>query len=264
MAPPPAKKAKTTPTQISGDSLEEDFVLEDDFAPLSDDERDEGEAVASPDAAAAAELHDDSDDVHRPLPASDDEEGEAGAATTSKEKKRKAGASEGGAGEGQPASKKKGKDKKVKDNSKVKEKKQLRVELDIAQAEGMGLLPPAPLADRLAEKQKKALPKVSEMELDDIRLPGELRGLLRFPPIRAELISLRRAESYLVDTSATTSRSNLEAFIRASFPTLPTTLAKPPKKEGSPRLLVLAGAALRVADLCRYVCARASSPILVS
>ena len=71
---------------------------------------------------------------------------------------------------------------------------------------------------------------------------------------RASLLNITLcAESYLLDTSSVpaTSRTNLETYIRAAFPTLPNTLAKPPKKEGSPRILVIAGAALRVADLCR-------------
>lgn len=73
-------------------------------------------------------------------------------------------------------------------------------------------------------------------------------------PSSLELTSSCRAtESFLHDTSAVEERKSLDAFIRQAFPTLTSTLAKVPKKEGSPRVLVIAGAALRVADLCRCV-----------
>lgn len=83
-----------------------------------------------------------------------------------------------------------------------------------------------------------------------------------------------RVGSMFLDTSNVTERTSLLSFIRegvlqiaylpritsfttsctfAAIPTLPSTLAKPPKKAGSPRVLVIAGAALRVADLCRFV-----------
>lgn len=41
--------------------------------------------------------------------------------------------------------------------------------------------------------------------------------------------------------------------VPTALPTACNTLAKMPKATGSPRIIVVAGAALRVADLCRCV-----------
>ncbi|KDE06532.1 hypothetical protein MVLG_03181 [Microbotryum lychnidis-dioicae p1A1 Lamole] len=86
----------------------------------------------------------------------------------------------------------------------------------------------AAAVERLLLAQRRAQPKASALELDELALQ----------------------ESFLLD-APTVARTSLLAFIREAIPTLPATLAKPTKKEGSPRILVIAGAALRVADLCR-------------
>ncbi|ORY41450.1 U3-containing 90S pre-ribosomal complex subunit-domain containing protein [Leucosporidium creatinivorum] len=229
MAPPPAKKAKTdtksTP-QISGDSLDQDFLLEDNFAPSDDSDHDDGQAY---DPAELVASDDEDGHPHRPLPQSDDEDEDQQPAPKKRKAADREGATSAGGEGGEGAGEQK---KKVKKEKKPKKPKAAKLqELGIGESEGLGLLPLAALVDALAEKQKRALPKLSNMEMDDLRLP----------------------ESYLIDTSSTTERTNLQAFLRAAFPTLPNTLAKVPKKEGSPRLLVIAGAALRVADLCREV-----------
>lgn len=83
--------------------------------------------------------------------------------------------------------------------------------------------------------------------------------------------SQRRTESFLEDTSSVTQeqRASLADFVtagaltcsssmnslydwRTALPALAGKLGKKSKKNGSPRLLALAGAALRVADLCRH------------
>lgn len=58
-------------------------------------------------------------------------------------------------------------------------------------------------------------------------------------------------ESMITDTSSIIERTDFAEFIRSAIPGLSSTLSKPPKKPGSPRVIVIAGAALRVADLCR-------------
>lgn len=189
MAPPPTKKAKTDPAvQISGDSLDQDFLLEDNFAPSDDSDNDNAgqdydpaELVASDDEATAT-----AEDPHRPLPQSDDEDDEPAP------KKRKAGddgeGATGGAEAGGEGKKKAKKEKKPK-----KPKAAKLQELGIGESEGLGLLPVAALVDALAEKQKRALPKLSNMEMDDLRLPGESS----VP--RSSLLVLAEADSRCAD-----------------------------------------------------------------
>ena len=49
------------------------------------------------------------------------------------------------------------------------------------------------------------------------------------------------------------------SYPHTALPTACNTLAKMPKATGSPRIIVVAGAALRVADLCRCV-TRSAAP----
>ncbi|SCV69292.1 BQ2448_2312 [Microbotryum intermedium] len=86
----------------------------------------------------------------------------------------------------------------------------------------------AAAVERLLMAQRRALPTASAIELDELALQG----------------------SFILD-APTVARTSLLSYIREAMPTTPATLAKPIKKEGSPRILVIAGAALRVADLCR-------------
>ncbi|KAI5479298.1 DEAD/DEAH box type DNA/RNA helicase [Pseudohyphozyma bogoriensis] len=199
---PSAKRSKV----VSGDSLEDDFLLEDSFNPSDND-------GASSDGGEIADLGDvdptlsDAEDVGAP---------EIGSPKPQQthDKKRKTG---DGAG-----------------NKKLEEKraaKKAKVKEAMDERENFATLPSELLADRLADKQSKALPKLSAIEKDDLRI----------------------TESMILDTSEVTDRTTLAGFIRSAVPTLPSTLAKPPKKPGSPRVIVVAGAALRVADLCREV-----------
>ncbi|GAA5990083.1 hypothetical protein JCM5350_001093 [Sporobolomyces pararoseus] len=122
-----------------------------------------------------------------------------------------------------------------KDKSKQKKKAKL-TELGVGdednnQVDDTAMLPVEVLLDRLSEKQLKALPNLSRLELDEIRLN----------------------QSMIQDTSSVTTRDDLLAFMKEALPTACTTLGKLPKAKGSPRILVVSGAALRVADLCRQV-----------
>lgn len=149
-APTPVAKVNL----ISGDSLEEDFLLEDDFVPGdygSDDEAgavvdtstfvEEEDALASPSKEVAAE------------------EG-------SSKKKRKLNSDDASVGSSKKIS--------------LKEKKAQRILESTQDVASLGMLPPASLADRFAEKQKKALPKLSGMEFEEIRLQGALLSVLCF------------------------------------------------------------------------------------
>jgi protein CMS1 len=168
MALPPAKKAKlaAAPVQISADSLEEDFLLEDGFAP-SDDEGDLDPALLdvtdSQDGNSlipALSTSDTSDVETDSPPAQKKTKGEG--------KKRKADAG--------------GEEKKAEDKEKAKSKKKAKLSalgIGTGEDEGMGLLPPASLADRLAEKQARALPNLSGIEMDDLRILGEISLYVR-------------------------------------------------------------------------------------
>ncbi len=152
MSPPPAKRTKVE--AISGDALEEDFLLEDGFAAGSDD--DDGAHSDAPVALAGEEdsfapagsNNDASDDDAAPAPPKD----EAPPA-----KKRKA------SGE-KPAKKRKPEPER----------------------ETVALLSVAEVVDRLTDKQKAAMPKLSGLELCEFGLRGELAGRdewgLRSPP----------------------------------------------------------------------------------
>ncbi|KAK4700363.1 protein CMS1, partial [Phenoliferia sp. Uapishka_3] len=206
-----APTASTRPNAVSGDSLEEDFLLEDDFEP----------SEAGSDAGADGVTLDDSD-----LPTtidvllSDDEEAPPDGIALSEGPAKKKRKLEG-----------KEKDEKRESKRQAKKAKVAKAESEKGEVTSLGLLPSESLADRLMEKQAKALPGLSAIEKDDLRL----------------------TESMFLDTSHVTERGSLLDFIKQAIPTLPSTLAKPPKKAGSPRVIVVAGAALRVADLCREV-----------
>ncbi|TNY23607.1 U3-containing 90S pre-ribosomal complex subunit-domain containing protein [Rhodotorula diobovata] len=214
---PPAKKTKTehVPT---GDDLEDNFALDDDLVATAFSDQEAGDpADLSDDAAAVGGSDDEGDGDARPAkkrradPSSSNDEapaaGDASAAAAPKSKRAA----------------KRAKDKK---RAKVAE-----AGLDERDKDDMGLLPPEALADRLADKQRRALPNLSALELDEQRI----------------------SQSMIHDTATVEARDSLLAFMKEALPTACNTLAKMPKATGSPRIIVVAGAALRVADLCRDV-----------
>ncbi|QRW26917.1 U3 containing 90S pre-ribosomal complex subunit [Rhizoctonia solani] len=115
--------------------------------------------------------------------------------------------------------------------------------------------PPDALAQHLERSLAKAFPKTSQLERDDLVIP----------------------ESSIVDTTAFTAErkdSSLSEFITlsawdcthvgsvpethalassAACPTLASRIAQRPKHHAAPTAIVLAGAALRVADLTRAI-----------
>ncbi|GAA6051858.1 hypothetical protein JCM3770_005501 [Rhodotorula araucariae] len=207
---PPAKKTKTEHSP-GGDDLEDNFALDDEFAAFSADEALDGPvADLSDDAAAAAGSDDDIDAAAPPT------------------KKRRANGPAGVASADEPATQSKRAAKRAKDKKRVKVAEQ---GLDERDKDDMGLLPPEALADRLADKQKRALPNLSALELDEQRI----------------------TQSMIQDVASVEGRDSLLAFMKEALPTACNTLAKMPKATGSPRIVVVAGAALRVADLCRDV-----------
>ncbi|GAA6000802.1 uncharacterized protein JCM10292_006434 [Rhodotorula paludigena] len=207
---PPSKKAKKehVPT---GDDLEDNFVLDDEFAAGaasdSDDPLDGPVADLSDDAGAVA--------------GSDDDEAPRAAGT-----KRAAGSDDADDAADPPQSKRAAKKANQRKKAKLAE-----VGTDDRDQDDTALLPVEALADRLAEKQRRALPNLSALELDEQRI----------------------SQSFIQDTSAVSTRDSLLAFMKEALPTACNTLAKMPKATGSPRIIVVAGAALRVADLCRDV-----------
>ncbi|GAA5882709.1 hypothetical protein JCM1840_001382 [Sporobolomyces johnsonii] len=224
---PPAKKTKTShsgtaavppapPVQPSGDDLEDNLALDDEFLGSDNDDGagddgGEGADYLSPDEDAVPSAK---QGVAKPDAAGG---------------KKKRGAEEAAEGERPHKAKK--------DKAKSKKKAKLE-ELGLdggAQEEqardDTALLPVEVLADRIADKQKRALPNLSGLELDEQRI----------------------SQSMIMDTSSVSTRDSLLGFMKAALPTACTTLGKMPKATGSPRIIVCAGAALRVADLCRDV-----------
>ncbi|GAA5952129.1 hypothetical protein JCM21900_006917 [Sporobolomyces salmonicolor] len=227
---PPAKKTKTShsgkvavpaapPVQPSGDDLEDNLALDDQF--LGSDNDDGAADFDGEDGTEGVDYL--SLDEDAALPA------KQGAVKPDAGGKKKRGAEEAADGERPQKAKK--------DKTKSKKKAKLE-ELGLnggahedQAKDDTALLPVEVLADRIAEKQKRALPNLSGLELDEQRI----------------------SQSMIMDTSSVSTRDSLLDFMKAALPTACTTLGKMPKATGSPRIIVCAGAALRVADLCRDV-----------
>ncbi|GAA5969972.1 hypothetical protein JCM8115_001194 [Rhodotorula mucilaginosa] len=217
---PASKKAKMShaaPADVTptGDDLDDNFVLDDEFAGSASDL--ETEQVGAGEAAIL------SDDAGAAYESSDEATPRGGTA------KKRGAASDSGDEEptaAAPTSKRAAKKANQRKKAKVAD-----LGLEDKTHDDMGLLPVEALADRLAEKQRAALPNLSALELDEQRI----------------------SQSMILDTSSVTERDSLLAFMKQALPTQCNTLAKMPKATGSPRIIVIAGAALRVADLCRDV-----------
>ncbi|KAF9466389.1 U3-containing 90S pre-ribosomal complex subunit-domain containing protein, partial [Collybia nuda] len=94
--------------------------------------------------------------------------------------------------------------------------------------------PPGTLSDYLSSIQAKCFSKLSPIELDDMRIP----------------------ETSIADTTAWTGPRTLDQlveFIIKVIPTLHIRLSQKSKNNGSPTLLFITGAALRVADVTRVL-----------
>ncbi|CAE6366748.1 unnamed protein product [Rhizoctonia solani] len=93
---------------------------------------------------------------------------------------------------------------------------------------------PDALAQYIQRSIAKAFPKMSQLERDDLVIP----------------------DSSIVDTTTFTAQrtvSSLPDFISSTCPTLASRIAQRPKHHAAPTLIVLASAALRVADLTRAI-----------
>ncbi|KZT44165.1 hypothetical protein SISSUDRAFT_1068593 [Sistotremastrum suecicum HHB10207 ss-3] len=95
--------------------------------------------------------------------------------------------------------------------------------------------PPEALSEYLAQTHVKACPKLSSIELDELRIPAE----------------------WIADTSAWSTAPRtldiLPEFIGKVLPSLKTRLGQRPKNPGAPTLLFITGAALRVVDVVRIL-----------
>lgn len=231
MAPRPAKKTKTShaeqqqPTaavasvksQPGGDDLEDNLLLDDQY--LSD-----GPQVDEADHEVDEQGYLSQDD--------------GPAATTSKAKKRSA--PDGTTGRGPrgddsdnddasaPAVSENHQSKKAKkDKAKSKKKAKLQ-ELGLLEdgdqtpsRDDTAILPVEVALDRLSEKQKRAMPSLSGLELDEMRLNREqlLRGIVRcrrrFKTLGADdtLLDLL-VETMIQDTSSVSNRDDLLAFMK--------------------------------------------------
>lgn len=155
----------TKAVQQSGDALEEDFLLEDDFNPTdlnSDEEINPDGAIQ---LAGEEEAYALSDAEDAPQETKEDEP------RPSKKAKKSAAAKV----EGETGTKRKATDA----NATVVKAKKAKVKDSWGEdEESIGLLATDALALKLAEKQRRALPNMSSLEMDDVRLLGELSWFL--------------------------------------------------------------------------------------
>ncbi|KAI0029829.1 U3-containing 90S pre-ribosomal complex subunit-domain containing protein [Vararia minispora EC-137] len=129
-------------------------------------------------------------------------------------------------------------DKKRKRREKHKEKKAKRRKLEesaeSAEADYIAARSPAALAEYLSSAQAKSLSRLSTLELQDRAIP----------------------ENSLADTTqwkGLRTLDRLEDFIISAVPSLHTRLSQRTKSPGSPTLLFITGAALRVTDVTRVL-----------
>ncbi|KZT11479.1 uncharacterized protein LAESUDRAFT_642058 [Laetiporus sulphureus 93-53] len=112
------------------------------------------------------------------------------------------------------------------------QKRRLAESLNPVETPSVAAQSPMLLADYLSSMQAKAFSKMTSIELSDVQIP----------------------ESSIVDTTQWVESKNLDRlveFISKVLPTLHTRLSQRPKSSGSPTLIFVAGAALRVADITR-------------
>jgi protein CMS1 len=159
---PASKKAKMShaaPADVTptGDDLDDNFVLDDEFAGSASDL--ETEQVGAGEAAIL------SDDAGAAYESSDEATPRGGTA------KKRGAASDSGDEEptaAAPTSKRAAKKANQRKKAKVAD-----LGLEDKTHDDMGLLPVEALADRLAEKQRAALPNLSALELDEQRISRE-------------------------------------------------------------------------------------------
>jgi len=163
---PPSKKLKTSsttaaPTPIpGGDDLEDNFALEDDFNPGSP----AADAISGDEGGDGSEGEYDNVDEDSRAPLSVPVEAKEGKTKVPNAKKRPADDPESIA-----AKKKKGAAAKEKKKGKAAEAAK---EWEAKEFDDTARLPVEGVADRLSEKQRKALPEVSGLELDEMRITG--------------------------------------------------------------------------------------------
>ncbi|KAK9894182.1 hypothetical protein P389DRAFT_104275 [Cystobasidium minutum MCA 4210] len=97
--------------------------------------------------------------------------------------------------------------------------------------------PPALQADFMAEMQAEAMPKLSAIEMEDFRIP----------------------ERYFVDTEHLQQRKDLKSFVKQATGLSEKDFQNANLTPGSPRLIMVSGAALRVADVVRDLRSLASN-----
>ncbi|KAL4067559.1 U3-containing 90S pre-ribosomal complex subunit-domain containing protein [Scleroderma citrinum] len=127
--------------------------------------------------------------------------------------------------------------RKDKDNDRKQKKRKLADTNDDGDPPSIAMQSPQQLADYLSSMQARAFPDKSGLELLDMSIP----------------------ETSIVDTSSWTESRPLDClveFIIKVLPTLHKRLAQKSKVAGSPTLLFIAGAALRVADVTRILKSR--------
>jgi protein CMS1 len=111
------------------------------------------------------------------------------------------------------------------------------------------------LADHVAQRTKRFRPDLSLVENEDIHIPGE-SSFMRIPADRMPLTY--NLESAIIDTTIWSKPRTkdrlagfLEQFAKTRRKKKGQTLSNAPTEKGHPHTLVIAGSALRAADLVR-------------
>ncbi|KJA27402.1 hypothetical protein HYPSUDRAFT_131565 [Hypholoma sublateritium FD-334 SS-4] len=197
-----------------GDDLEDDFVFDETVA-LSGDE--EAEPIA----------HLDDEDVF--LDAADDEDRE------DEDEDVDASAQPNAPGETTTDASAAAKKRKRREKDKERKAKKRKLLESVESVEGStAAQSPHDLSAYLASMQAKSFPKLSALELEDLRIPA----------------------SSIADTNTWTgprTADHLVDFIIKVLPNLRLRLSQKSKSNGAPTLLYVAGAALRVADITRVL-----------
>ncbi|KAF5391313.1 hypothetical protein D9757_002080 [Collybiopsis confluens] len=119
-------------------------------------------------------------------------------------------------------------------NKERKAKRQKLIGSSNSEQQSIAQQAPSQLAEYLHSVQARSFPKLSALELEDLRIP----------------------ESSIADTTGWTDPRTLDHltdFIIEILPNLHTRLGQKSKNPGSPTLLFITGAALRVADVTRIL-----------
>ncbi|KAH0830508.1 U3-containing 90S pre-ribosomal complex subunit-domain containing protein [Lanmaoa asiatica] len=160
--------------------------------------------------------------------------------------------------------------RREKDKERQAKRRKLAETAKVLEPPSIAAQPAHKLADYMSTMQAKAFPELTELELNDMRIPGERIQHIWLLVILIEM----QTETAITDTTQWTESRSLDRLvdfiIKGIFllffprrrkaiifppvlPVLHKRLSQKSKSPGAPTLLYIAGAALRVADVTRVL-----------